>query len=115
MTAAHIFDSSSTEWGASERFRDIRVQVFETKLTHPWASVQLVELIVGGLIDMHTHKLETETVYVLAGQGLLTHGDNQNAVGAGIGASVPPGLPHSLRNTGDVPMRLIAFHMPPVR
>jgi mannose-6-phosphate isomerase-like protein (cupin superfamily) len=115
MTTAHIFDSNATDWTTHERFADVRTKVFETRLTHPMASVMLVELAVAGLISTHYHEQETETVYVLVGQGLLTHGEEQNEVGAGMGASIPPGLPHSLRNIGEIPLQLIAFHMPPVR
>ena len=115
MPTAHIFDANTTDWTLNERFADIRTKVFETRLTHPWASVMLVELTVTGLIDTHLHEKETETVYVLAGQGLLTHGEVQSDVKAGMGASIPPGLPHSLRNVGEIPLQLIAFHMPPVR
>src|SRR5262245_46207819 len=115
MPTAHIFDSNTTDWTVHERFAEIRIKVFETRQTHPWASAILVELDVAGLIDTHLHEKETETIYVLAGQGLLTHGDVQSEVKAGMGASVPPGLLHSLRNTGETPLQLLAFHMPPVR
>src|SRR5262245_13617066 len=98
MPNAHIFDSNTTDWTAHERFADVRIKVFETRQTHPWTSAMLVELAVSGLINTHHHEKETETIYVLAGQGLLTHGDVQSVVKAGMGASVPPGLPHSLRN-----------------
>jgi mannose-6-phosphate isomerase-like protein (cupin superfamily) len=115
MPTAHIFDSNTTDWISHERFADIRIKMFETRLTHPWASAMLVELAVAGVINTHFHEKETETVYVLAGQGLLTYGDEQSAVSVGMGASIPPGLPHSLRNTGEMPLQLIAFHMPPIR
>jgi mannose-6-phosphate isomerase-like protein (cupin superfamily) len=115
MPAAHVFDANTTNWTAHERFADIRIKVFETRLTHPRASVMLVQLAVAGVIATHFHEKETETVYVLAGQGLLTHGNEQSTVGVGMGASIPPGLPHSLRNTGELPLELIAIHMPPIR
>lgn len=114
MPSAHIFDANTTDWTAHPRFADIRTKVFETRQSHPWASVMLVELAVAGEIPTHVHEQETETVYVLSGQGQLTHGDERTAVSIGIGASVPPGLPHSLRNTSDVPLLLLAIHMPPV-
>jgi len=31
------------------------------------------------------------------------------------GASIPPGLTHSLRNVGKIPVELIAIHTPPAR
>ena len=48
-------------------------------------------------------------------QALLMHGDEQSTLTAGMGASIPPGTLHSLRNTGEIPLELIAIHMPPVR
>lgn len=114
MLSAHIFNANTTDWTAHPRFADIRTKVFETRQSHPWASVMLVELAIGGEIPTHVHEKETETVYVLGGQGQLTHGDARTVVDTGMGASVPPGLPHSLRNTGDRPLTLLALHMPPV-
>jgi len=114
MPPAHVFDANTTDWAAHPRFADIRTKVFETRLSHPMASVMLVELAVAGAIPTHFHEKETETVYVLGGRGLLTHGDVRTAVGVSMGASIPPGLPHSLRNTGDIPLKLLAIHMPPI-
>ena len=112
---AHLFDASTTDWTTHERFTDLRIKIYETRQTHPWASVTEVELGVGGLIPTHLHEVETETIYVLGGQGLLAHGDVETTVRAGMGGSIPPGLLHSLRNTGEVPLQLIAIHMPPIR
>ncbi len=114
MSSAHVFDANTTDWTPHPRFADLRTKVFETRLSHPMASVMLVELAVAGAIPTHFHEKETETVYVLGGQGLLIHGDVQAEVGVGAGASIPPGLPHSLRNTGDMPLTLLAIHIPPI-
>jgi mannose-6-phosphate isomerase-like protein (cupin superfamily) len=103
------------DWTPHPRFAHILTKVFENRASHPHASVMLVELAVAGVIPTHLHEKETETVYVLEGQGTLTHGEAQSEVGAGMGASIPPGLPHSLSNTGAGPMKLIAMHTPPVR
>jgi mannose-6-phosphate isomerase-like protein (cupin superfamily) len=59
--------------------------------------------------------VETETAYVLAGRGLLSHGEQETVLETGMGVTIPPGLPHSLRNIGDTPMELIAMHSPPTR
>jgi mannose-6-phosphate isomerase-like protein (cupin superfamily) len=67
------------------------------------------------MINMHTHAVETETAYVLAGEGLLKVGDQETRLTVGMGVTIPPGLPHSLRNTGDAPLELIAMHSPPTR
>jgi mannose-6-phosphate isomerase-like protein (cupin superfamily) len=114
MPSAHVFDANTMDWTAHPRFADIRTKVFETRLSHPMASVMLVELGVAGEIPAHFHEQETETVYILGGQGLLAHGDVQTTVTVGMGASIPPGIPHSLRNTGDIALMLLAIHMPPI-
>lgn len=115
MPQVHFFNANSMEWTGHERFPAIQIKALETRATHPAASVMLVRLEEGGRIETHTHELESETVYQLAGQGTLTHGDAQTPVATGRGVSIPPGLPHSLHNTGDVPLELIAIHTPPTR
>lgn len=115
MPSAHIFDANATDWVAHNLFPHIQTKVFETRATHPWASVMLVQVAAGQGIDTHTHPTETETAYILSGEGLLTHGDEQTVLKAGMGVSIPPGLPHSLRNIGDGPLEAYALHMPPIR
>jgi len=115
MAEARFFDANHMEWTEHERFPGIRIKPLETRATHPAASVMLVRLGPGSVIEPHQHEKETETAYVLAGQGTLTHGDHQTPVGPATGISIPPGLTHSLRNTGDELLDLIAIHTPPVR
>lgn len=114
MREAHFFDANTMEWTAHPLFPEIRIKALETQETHPAASVMLVHVAVGGVIDTHVHEKETETAYVLAGRGRLTLGDDETVLEAGTGVTVPAGLPHSLHNSGDVPMELIAVHIPPV-
>ena len=115
MPPAHFFNANTMEWTGHERFPAIRIKALETRATHPAASVMLVRLEVGGVIETHVHETETETVYLLAGQGRLTHGGAQAPLAIGMGVSIPPGLPHSLHNSGDAPLELIAIHTPPTR
>ena len=112
---ARFFDANTTDWTPHPRFPSIRTKLFETRATHPWASVMVVEVAVAEGIETHIHDVETETAYFLAGEGLLVHGDEQTVVRAGMAVSIPPGLPHSLRNIGDVPLEALAMHMPPIR
>ena len=114
-SAVHTFDASRQDWGRHELFPAIRIKVLENRATHPAASIMLVQLAVEGVIETHQHEVETESALVLAGQGMLVCGDDQIPLAAGGGASIPPRTPHSLRNTGAVPLELIAIHTPPVR
>lgn len=113
----HVFDLNSQDWVWHDRFPAILVKVLEDRASHPQLSLMLVEVAVGGTIETHRHELETETAVVMAGQGLLTWGDEQHeaplVLGGGI--TIRPRTPHGLRNVGDVPLQLLAIHSPPVR
>ena len=113
------FDSNSMEWSSDERFPGIYFKVLETRATHPaesaGISVARAKVDVGGVIQTHTHPIETETAFVLAGEALLKHGDQETRISTGMGVTIPPGIPHSLHNVGDVPVELLAMHTPPTR
>lgn len=115
MLSAHVFDANAMEWMAHSLFPHIQTKVFETRASHPWASVMLVRIAPGQVIETHVHEKETETAYFLAGEGLLSHGDAETTVHPGMGVSVPPGLPHSIRSLGEAPLEILAVHMPPIR
>jgi len=115
MPEAHIFNSDSIPWTEDGRFPGISFKILESRATHPTTSVVLYQVGVGVVINTHVHPVETETAYVLAGRGLLVHGEQETVLETGMGVTVPPGLPHSLRNIGDEPLRLIAMHSPPTR
>ena len=115
MSALHFFDTQAMEWTPHPRFPTILTKALQSRAENEVASVTLVRVDVGGVIDLHVHEVETETAYVLSGQGRLTTGENEHMLAAGTGVTVPPGTPHSLTNTGDEPMELYALHMPPFR
>jgi mannose-6-phosphate isomerase-like protein (cupin superfamily) len=115
MPDAHIFNAVTLPWSEDARFPGIGVKILESRTTHPTVSLVIVQLGAGVVIDTHVHPIETETAYVLAGRGLLTYGDQETVLETGMGVTIPPGLPHSLRTIGDTPMELIAIHSPPTR
>ncbi len=114
-TLAHAFDTHALEWSTHERFPAIRIKLLESRATHPHASVMLVRLAVGGEIQTHLHEIESETAYVLAGEGVLTVEQETHRFAPGTGATIPPGYRHSLKNTGTTDLELIAIHTPPTR
>jgi len=115
MNEPHFFDANEQEWMPHPQFAGILTKALETRATYPAASVQLVRVEPGVTISRHTHPLETETAYVLAGQGVITLGEAEHPLLAGTGLTIPPGIPHSLTNTGAEPMELYAIHIPPTR
>jgi quercetin dioxygenase-like cupin family protein len=115
MPDAHIFNTVTIRWSEDARFPGIGIKILESRTTHPSVSLVIVQLGTGGVINTHVHPVETETAYVLAGRGLLTHGDQETVLETGMGVTIPAGLPHGLRNIGDTAMELIAIHSPPTR
>jgi mannose-6-phosphate isomerase-like protein (cupin superfamily) len=111
------FDSNSLNWTSEERFHGIHFKLLETRATHPSGGISMAQakVDVGGVIQTHTHPTETETAYVLVGEAVLKHEDQETRLSAGMGVTIPPGIAHSLHNVGDVPLEVLAIHTPPTR
>jgi mannose-6-phosphate isomerase-like protein (cupin superfamily) len=61
----------------------------------------------------HEHA-DSEQVYVIvAGRGLMFVGDERQEVDAGTLVLVPPGTPHSIRNTGQETLAHVSATSPP--
>ena len=71
---------------------------------------QFYGVIAPGRAPDHSHVYD-EVIYVLEGEGTLHIGDSHDPVSAGSAIHLPPFLEHSLENSGDSPMRIVAvFH-----
>jgi mannose-6-phosphate isomerase-like protein (cupin superfamily) len=69
----------------------------------------------GGATVEHLHR-ETEELYlVTAGTGRMRLDGEERDVRAGDCVVIPPGAPHTIANTGDVPLRLLCCCAPPYR
>src|SRR5215216_183677 len=115
MAEVRHLDTREMEFVQDTLFPAISVKLLETRATHPTTSFVIARVAVGGEIPRHTHKIETETAYVLRGQGKLVTDDAEYPFDAGIAVTIPPELPHGVVNTGDVPLEIIAMHSPPTR
>jgi mannose-6-phosphate isomerase-like protein (cupin superfamily) len=73
-------------------------------------ATQFFGVIAPGRAPDHSHVYD-EVIYVLEGEGVL-HGDGADRpVSAGSCIHLPPFFVHSLENSGDSPMRIVAvFH-----
>ena len=61
----------------------------------------------GGGPPPHVHSREEEGFYVLDGEITFTVNGERVVAGAGMFANVPVGTPHSFRNEGDRPARML--------
>ena len=68
-----------------------------------------------GEIYVHTHEVESETFYIISGQVECTLGEEKVPFSAGSCGFAPPGVPHGLKNTGKIPVELLAIFTPPLK
>jgi mannose-6-phosphate isomerase-like protein (cupin superfamily) len=114
MDRPHLYRSATVDWQPHPTLRGIRVKSLENRGTWPEASVTLVEVDAGGVIELHVHQENYESAYVLSGDGLLHVPEGDVTMKAGDGVTIPPRTLHGLENTGSEPMRILAVHIPPL-
>jgi mannose-6-phosphate isomerase-like protein (cupin superfamily) len=86
---------------------------FRYLVTHEVGCDELTQfygIIAPGRAPDHSHVYD-EVIYVLEGEGALHIDDSHEPVSAGTCIHLPPFLLHSLENSGDGPMKVVAtFH-----
>jgi hypothetical protein len=65
---AHLFQSSRIDWQPHPTLKGIRVKSLENSQTFSKASVTLVQVDPGGVIEPHLHEEAHETAFVLSVQ-----------------------------------------------
>lgn len=68
----------------------------------------LITVPVGGSIGFHQHNGEEEFFYFLSGHGEFDDNGTSVSVSAGDATVTRSGEGHALRNTGDIPLELVA-------
>jgi mannose-6-phosphate isomerase-like protein (cupin superfamily) len=63
-------------------------------------SLAEARLAVGCATIPHHHAVTEEIYYILTGSAQMTLGDETRAVGPGDAIAIPPGIRHTIRNTG---------------
>lgn len=114
VAPAPIVDPATIPWIEHPRFREIYMKSLITPPANPQAGVNVVQVPPAGVIGRHCHAREIETVYVLAGQSVLTLGDADFDFAAGQIVAIPAGLDHALRNTGPETVELLCIFTPPL-
>lgn len=66
----------------------------------------------GGCMPMRASACN-QAFFVISGEGLVTLADMHNEIFPGAIIKVPCGVLYELRNTGEVPMRMLVIHDPP--
>lgn len=68
----------------------------------------LVELKPGEEVQYHMHVGESETYYILSGEGIYNDNGNKIEVAPGMVTLTPSGEGHALKNTGTDLLRFVA-------
>ena len=114
MNLPHIADLTVGEWQEHARFPGIYMKGLLTSADNPLASVNVVQVPVGGNIGRHRHAQQFETVWVIRGKAILTLDQTEVSIGDGQIIAIPIGLEHALRNEGQTPVELLTFFTPPL-
>lgn len=77
------------------------------EITKNIAAVYDTSLLPGESIPLHYHPDFEELYYVLSGCGLMSVGEEKQEISRGDVVYIPAPMPHTLMNTGDVPLRFI--------
>jgi len=69
---------------------------------------------VGSRIPEHLHESSEEGMYIISGQGRLITDQGEEELRAGMAIYMPPGVKHSIINTGDEELKLVWVYSPPL-
>lgn len=105
---------TSGDWTPHPRVARVWIKQLVTREMNPGLTVNLVRVPPGAEITLHTHDGSTETFYILAGRGVCRIGAEEFALAPGVCAHAPPGIPHTVRSTGDTELEALAIFNPPV-
>jgi mannose-6-phosphate isomerase-like protein (cupin superfamily) len=67
----------------------------------------------GGRVEPHVHDVAEHVYLVTAGRGEARCGDELRSVGPGTVLFVPPGITHSIANTGADDLEFVVVTSPP--
>ena len=66
----------------------------------------------GSDVPNHYHKWEDQTFHIIEGTLTATIGDETVEIGPGDSVYCPRGVPHYMKNTGDVTAKMISYIYP---
>jgi len=67
---------------------------------------------VGSMIPEHVHDKSEEGMYVFSGTGRLITEEGEQDLVAGMAIYMPPGVKHSILNTGNEDLKLVWVYSP---
>ena len=114
MDLPRVADLTAGEWQEHARFPGIYMKGLLTSADNSLASVNVVQVPVGGVISRHCHNQQVETVWVIRGNAILTLEQNDISMKDGQIIAIPIGVEHGLRNADKTVVELLTFFTPPL-
>jgi quercetin dioxygenase-like cupin family protein len=112
--AARFVDQADIPWEPHPRYPTVDFKPLISSADNAYASVAMVRFPPGGVISIHAHPQEIETIYCLAGTGVFTLDGREFPFSEGQIIAVPAGVAHGLRNESDEDVLIITFFTPPL-
>ena len=104
----------------------IKAKLYETKdgslireLMHPEVhgnsnqSLAEATVPVGSRTFLHRHRKSEEIYHITQGTGLMSLDNDTFSVRGGDTVCIQPGTSHRIKNTGDVPLKILSCCAPP--
>ena len=76
-------------------------------------SLAEARLMPGGRTAPHFHRRTEEIYFITSGSGTMTIGDESRPVKVGDAIAIPPGMVHTIVNTGQQPLEFLCCCAPP--
>lgn len=106
-----LFSSAQVWDGSTHQPPDNYKNVSVSKV-HSDSSQSAFIIWVKEEVKSHFHANHTEFIYILAGEAEMRLGDSLLVVKAGDFFIIPPGTVHSVKVTGDIPLKVISIQTP---
>ncbi len=78
-------------------------------IAESFSSIYDTSLEPGETIQLHYHPDFEEIYYVLSGYGIIQIGDEKQEISRNDVVYIPPLVPHTLLNNGNIPLRFITI------
>jgi len=109
-----VFDSQSSPWSPHRTYPGVYARSVVGSGVSKDLEVREVRVTPGAEISLHAHEGSAETFYVLSGTGTVYTGSGSVSCAPGWCFHAHAGTVHSVKNTGEQDLHLLAIFTPPL-
>jgi len=109
-----ITNHTDIPWEPHPRYPSVDFKALIKGADNTFTSIGLLRFPPSGVVGIHIHANEIETIYGLAGAGILTLQDKETTFSAGQIVSIPMGMEHGLRNESENDLEILTIFTPPL-